>query len=1361
MYDEATDAFQVLVLAFEQVTRQSVLQPAPSERLIEVQPIAHGKMSVDEHKIEALATENKNKKNKKENNILNNNINNELQSQTFRTTSHFNTVQISSLDERPTKRRRSMTPVVSSDAADMSLTTVQRSSLEEVVGEDEPQTNDVDLLGFTCPGKTDFGDAGLNNRNRPLSNDVDPSNDVDRSIQCPFCTRKFYKISRLSTVAGHLNVHRMNGSPLINDEQLAAWRLLRCKQCETILCAKGAFAHTCEPQQKTEPVKATRPHVTWSGPSPKMDTSGSAKQPRSGIPRRTVGVHMHPLLLPQTIPTPKGMERYVRTERFLYADNVHAFSLAFSGRCSAYLAAYGTVEEIPRLVDLLDITPDLLPRLDRRLNPRRRKASQKRSIENKQQDIPQPNTVENLPASVVDRVNELALHGFVRRAAQTLCSEMTPPLKYTPEIISELHRLHPQGPTTLPASPLPSFTGTFTVNMDDLQECLRSKLSRGAAPGWDGLTREILIACLENQVSQVATAHIIAGILSGRYDVDGVRDLFTTSRLIALLKPPDTQGIRKIRPIAIEGVFLRLASHMAITSVAPSLSGRQFGVGVGCERCIHEVREFMEAHPSHTLLLFDFANAFNSLCRSAMLTQLFGRPSLAPLFRLAHFCYGHPSQLRVLTTTGIDATLSSSQGIRQGSVSGPLFFATAVDDMLGQLEHIAGSESRVFSYLDDLTVAVPISSAPKVIEWVATTFATTMNLTLSPTKCVALTSPRDQQPLQLSTTHGVVIPSTSRCVRLLGAPFGWDTPQCKEFCINVANRHNLFFARLALLHPLMAMRILAACGTPRMVFLARTTPPEIMECAAAVFDAKVTSAFYAIARITTNASKPLSPIVNLPLRLGGLGLRSLTSILRVAYEAGSAGLPGLQHDLTLENEIKVAADFAASSPSNAAWLRSCRSPSANLCFTSACTVSQFAKRVDDQLPCPQAARFMLRLRAQHTVTPVVLRCRCHRLAHTGWEHALHCSKFNKTHPHDDVLEALQAELTEMRIPSTPKTAAFQGDTQERPDLLVVLDDRWVALDVSLVHATSREATRCESAARHVEHIKVLQNKRFCASRGYGFAPVVLETTGAVGPKTHEFLMKIAAAVSSADSQTRNGRVAQMISILQRAMWNAHAAIYAKFLLESIEGNEGTTEGGETGTEEEGETPRGQDEEGVVGRGAEAEDGRVQSGETVNVCVRRAVGTGDEERRSALEDVEDVHGRDVPDSFSLASASAFPSLLGERGRTEEQEEVDLGVEVPSGKYRSAVGRGNENVMPSCQSVGKVDVRHASASPPCLYATVKGGEKGGFFVKIGVKEKGIGKEKVVSDVEKTERKGETAAETMRRIAADQRKWESGGK
>ena len=88
----------------------------------------------------------------------------------------------------------------------------------------------------------------------------------------------------------------------------------------------------------------------------------------------------------------------------------------------------------------------------------------------------------------------------------------------------------------------------------------------------------------------------------------------------------------------------------------------------------------------------DFANAFNSLNRSAMLAQVY--MTIPELYRFCHLSYNNPSDLRFDKWC-----IQSQEGIQQGDPLGPLLFCLTIHPLLSSLT----SPLRV-SYLDDITL---------------------------------------------------------------------------------------------------------------------------------------------------------------------------------------------------------------------------------------------------------------------------------------------------------------------------------------------------------------------------------------------------------------------------------------------------------------------------------------------------------------------------------------------------------------------------------------------------------------------------------------------------------------------------------
>ena len=108
---------------------------------------------------------------------------------------------------------------------------------------------------------------------------------------------------------------------------------------------------------------------------------------------------------------------------------------------------------------------------------------------------------------------------------------------------------------------------------------------------------------------------------------------------------------RGIRPIAIGYIWRRLAAKcantFAVSKIANHLSLLQLGVSVsgGCEAAIHADRRFTEPmRPGEAVTKLDFANAFNSIHRDAMLAAV--RKSIPEVFEFCLLSYGTPSSLK-------------------------------------------------------------------------------------------------------------------------------------------------------------------------------------------------------------------------------------------------------------------------------------------------------------------------------------------------------------------------------------------------------------------------------------------------------------------------------------------------------------------------------------------------------------------------------------------------------------------------------------------------------------------------------------------------------------------------------------------
>ena len=849
-------------------------------------------------------------------------------------------------------------------------------------------------------------------------------------------------------------------------------------------------------------------------------------------------------------------------------------------------------------MDIFSIPATLLPRVQLRLNPRRRVQKQKSALAGHQDAASAKPPTKPAADANIGRATELAYAGFVHRAAQVLASTIAP-LSPTTEVIEQLSILHPQGPE-VPRAP----QGLSPIVTSELLSiALRTKLARGSAPGLDGWTRELILPLMKDKICREGIGLLIQSLVDGRYNRAALRDAITAAKLLPFSKPNGG-----VRPIAIESAWLRLASHVSMLligdeTLAKVISPTQCGVGIGPERAVHTIRSWVQEDaadaPEHLGIVFlDFVNAFNTVNRATMLQRLYSLAELQPLHHLVDLCYGAPSCLHLFDRGVRAATITSTQGVRQGSVVGPFLFALAIDE---ELKTLADTFSHTVAYLDDITVAAHPRDVGRVLDVVTARFGP-LNLKLNLSK--GKTTILSREPI-LNAPAAVA----HEMFRALGSPVGFAEHAMMDFCVAEVGKCEPFFQRLPCLHPVLALRILALSAVPRLNYLARTTPPNIIMPAAQLFDARI------LACVSTIIGVPLSgdsaAIAQLPSALGGLGVRSMTVVSPLAYEASISGIPKQQHDLVAAAESASALALAETSKHIGAILKSAASGGANVWWLHIGSRSVILQEVKKVLPSASAARRHFQFRtATSSLRPTNI-CLCgSEVGQSGHVHALHCQKFGKTNVHDHLMKAFVTVLRAHNVVYSDALTEFRGPSHERPDMTFNTSQGESAIDFSIVHPLAREPLRRRDTLRAssiVEERKNRESRALCASKRMRFWPFVVETTGAIGSTSRQ-LMRYLAKEFCSSTQEQQDMIAELYAAAQVAVIEGHGNLYAQLALQCYD-------------PEQDDRSTGQDpSEGEMGGNEpnEVSDGRVKKRQEGNMEVEGVAVTGDkaEEQRRA-------------------------------------------------------------------------------------------------------------------------------------------------
>ena len=754
------------------------------------------------------------------------------------------------------------------------------------------------------------------------------------------------------------------------------------------------------------------------------------------------------------------------------------------------------------------------------------------------------------PDSLARRIHAKCADGDIRAGLRLLTSDDTF-VDPTPEVINSLRQKHPPAPTDLCIPPPPSASDLrpLTVTKEVVHAAIFT-MPPGSSAGLDGIRPLHLRQLLSREAAEsgcrllTSLTALTNLVLSGQLPECGREALFGAS-LCALRKKDGG-----LRPIAVGSVYRRLpgrvgAKHIA-TAIGPELRPTQLGVGtpLGCEAAVHATRKFIESNGPDSsvprvLVKVDVKNAFNTVRRDVILSQLQERcPEIYPM---AHQAYSLPTPLYI-----DDQVIPSASGVQQGDPLGPAAFSLAIDSCARALK----SPLNVW-YLDDATIAGPVDVVAAGLRSLVTALPR-LGLQLNPTKCeVAFLDAAHQ------TTHDAavetirsalpdIVETPLKKLTLLGSPLRDDS--LAAAADNAADIIGRLCSRLLQLDRHTALFFLVHyVSAPRLLYLLRSAPlykvsEKLMKIDELVRETLVKVSNVAISGLSWEQAK-------LPIRLGGLGVRSVDSLALPCFIASmhaalplicsiSTGLlpatgvpaslqaavqlftamPGVNslpdtscinkqrawdtvaatatqtRLLDTANQLDRARLLAASQPHTAAWLQAVPVPNLGLHLD------------EESVRVAVALRLGAAVCAEHA-------CRlCGRKVDELGHHGLSCLKSAGRLPrHAQLNEVVRRGLVSAGIPAILEPVGLDRGDGKRPDGLTLFPYSggmcliWDATctDTFADSAVIQAALEPGAAASAAEARKV---RRYASlSSRYKFVPIAVETSGVLGPATSGFV----------------------------------------------------------------------------------------------------------------------------------------------------------------------------------------------------------------------------------------------------------------
>ena len=430
--------------------------------------------------------------------------------------------------------------------------------------------------------------------------------------------------------------------------------------------------------------------------------------------------------------------------------------------------------------------------------------------------------------------------------------------------------------------------------------CLRGA-RRGSAAGPCGATNEHLRLLLDEPADS-ALLHRAAERLANADVPEQVLAAVRLGRMVALRKPNG-----RVRALVVGDVFRRLVARALAQHFAAAFQEAclpyQFGLSTraGTEGLYKLLHTATALDARATVLSIDAVGAFDHVSRQAMLEGLRSRPALAPLLPFARQFYGSASVYTWLDETGAEHDVTQGDGGEQGDPLMPALFSLAQHPALSEAAAGLQEGEAIFAFLDDNYVV----SAPERTDALHSALEDALwrhaRIRLNRGK-TRVWNAGGEEPAGLARLQPVgaepvwtgawSLPADQQGLLVLGAPLGSEAFVRRELRRKRETQDQLL-ARLPAVGDLQcAWLLLLFCASPRPNYLLRMLPPGATEAFAREHDAAVCACLAALLSqdsLPTQAlPQPTQRLVHLPLRFGGLGVRSAVDAAPAAYWASWA-----------------------------------------------------------------------------------------------------------------------------------------------------------------------------------------------------------------------------------------------------------------------------------------------------------------------------------------------------------------------------------------------------------------------------------------------------------------------------------------
>ena len=322
----------------------------------------------------------------------------------------------------------------------------------------------------------------------------------------------------------------------------------------------------------------------------------------------------------------------------------------------------------------------------------------------------------------------------------------------------------------------------------------------------------------------------------------------------------------------------------------------------------HLLRYLTDEEPNKVILSIDGVGALNHICRARMFEALLGDTRLSNLVLFVRQWYATPSRYLWRDSSGAAEEILQGDGGEHGDAMMPALFCLALRRALQEIKEGLPEGSTILAYLDDIYVVCDRADTAAIFARMQEILARTCHIDVNLDKLAAWSKADLPAPDGFTAVSAEAWksdkPEVERGIKVLGTPLG--TPAFVEACASQTLQEKAQLLNLLPKLPSLqaSWLLLYFCAVPRINHLLRTVPPDHNHGIADAHDASIQTAFRTTFGIPDAVAwhadlhkipyEAWTSQAQLPLRLGGCGLRSSTRTSHVAYWASWAdSLSGL------------------------------------------------------------------------------------------------------------------------------------------------------------------------------------------------------------------------------------------------------------------------------------------------------------------------------------------------------------------------------------------------------------------------------------------------------------------------------------